>query len=165
MILEEIPNLTKLLNLKENPPIKNAKELKLYKALERLVAGESTHPKNKPGILSYSAIYREAGASNGTVASYPIFKEIAKQAIANYKVQVQTDEELTEVAQALADVEALKQDVKHEGRLKDKYRNELALQVSANNILVQREAEILFSLYEKQCELHDMKHNNVISFK
>ena len=165
MSIENLSELKKLLGDEPIPLAKTTTELKLYQALERLVARQPQHLKNKAGNkISYAAIYRESKATNGTISYYTEFKDIADKAIANFKVGILKAEGLSEVAQAQLQLNDLKTELKKEKRLKVEYRRERDMRKIALDEVVTRESELQFALYEMQCKMHQMNHQNVVPF-
>jgi hypothetical protein len=153
--------LKNLINEECLPITESLTEIKLYQALDRLIAGKPVNSL-KPSKLNLSAIHREAKLSNGVINYYPEFKAIAIKAIAHFKNQVEVDNETEEISQALLNEVNLKKELKKQINLKNKYRIERDAQKSALDNVITREAELLFRLYELQNHINNNQHANVV---
>ncbi|MFS1423253.1 hypothetical protein [Shewanella sp. 10N.286.48.B5] len=156
-----LPTLTSLLHLKANPKVQNDKEMMLYLALERLVSGKATHPKNQSAKVNFAAIHREAGVSNGTIKYYPNFKGLAEDVIKKYDSIILDTENLSATATLEVKLNKIRAELKKEKELKVKYHSDKAIAEQALDTIVQRETEINFKLYEMENQMRLLWHSNV----
>ena len=135
-------------------------ELRLQNALDRLLAGTPERTK-ADGRISIKRINDEAGLSRGAIYYYKEFVEMAKVKIAEYQAQKEKSASATEPAPAKISTTAK---INHEKKLKDNYREQLALEKQANDLILQMNVRMAYRCLELEKEVSTLNEKNIIQF-
>lgn len=133
---------------------------KLERALQRLLDGVPKRTKND-GKINISRINNEAGLKVSNINYYPEFIEQANGRIRDHFDAIAEKNIKDAVKQEKSEVEILKDKLKHEQKLKRKYREEKNEQKLLNDDVVKQNVSLAFRVMELESELHSLSSHKV----
>lgn len=133
---------------------------KLERALQRLLDGVPKRTKND-GKINISRINNEAGLKVSNINYYPEFIEQANGRIRDHFDAIAEKNIKDAVKQEKSEVEILKDKLKHEQKLKRKYREERNEQKLLNDDVVKKNVSLAFRVMELESELHSLSRHKV----
>lgn len=133
---------------------------KLERALQRLLDGVPKRTKND-GKINISRINNEAGLKVSNINYYPEFIEQANGRIRDHFDAIAEKNIKDAVKQEKSEVEILKDKLKHEQKLKRKYREEKNEQKLLNDDVVKQNVSLAFRVMELESELHSLSRHKV----
>lgn len=133
---------------------------KLERALQRLLDGVPKRTKND-GKINISRINNEAGLKVSNINYYPEFIEQANGRIREHFDAIAEKNIKDAVKQEKSEVEILKDKLKHEQKLKRKYREEKNEQKLLNDDVVKQNVSLAFRVMELESELHSLSRHKV----
>lgn len=133
---------------------------KLERALQRLLDGVPKRTKND-GKINISRINNEAGLRVSNINYYPEFIKDAQDRIRDHFDAIAEKNIKDAVKQEKSEVEILKDKLKHEQKLKRKYREEKNEQKLLNDDVVKQNVSLAFRVMELESELHSLSSHKV----
>ncbi|QBJ61837.1 hypothetical protein [Pseudoalteromonas sp. DL-6] len=133
---------------------------KLERALQRLLDGVPKRTKND-GKINISRINNEAGLKVSNINYYPEFIKDAQDRIRDHFDAIAEKNIKDAVKQEKSEVEILKDKLKHEQKLKRKYREEKNEQKLLNDDVVKQNVSLAFRVMELESELHSLSSHKV----
>lgn len=133
---------------------------KLERALQRLLDGVPKRTKND-GKINISRINDEAGLSVSNINYYPEFIKQANGRIRDHFDAIAEKNIKDAVKQEKSEVEILKDKLKHEQKLKRKYREEKNEQKLLNDDVIKQNVSLAFRVMELESELHSLSRHKV----
>lgn len=133
---------------------------KLERALQRLLDGVPKRTKND-GKINISRINNEAGLKVSNINYYPEFIKDAQDRIRDHFDAIAEKNIKDAVKQEKSEVEILKDKLKHEQKLKRKYREERNEQKLLNDDVVKQNVSLAFRVMELESELHSLSSHKV----
>ena len=133
---------------------------KLERALQRLLDGVPKRTKND-GKINISRINDEAGLRVSNINYYPEFIKDAQDRIRDHFDAIAEKNIKDAVKQEKSEVEILKDKLKHEQKLKRKYREEKNEQKLLNDDVVKQNVSLAFRVMELESELHSLSSHKV----
>lgn len=136
----------------------------LEQALQRLLDGNPKRTK-KDGKINISRINDEAGLSTSNINYYPSFIKYAKDKIKDHFDKIAEKKIKEDVQQGKTELDKLHEKLKHEKRLKKKYRDERNEQKLLNDHVVAQNVAMSFRLMELEAELQSLTRHKVAAFR
>lgn len=139
---------------------KDITEARLHEALQRLLAGEGRHVKQK-GRMTLNKVNSEATLSNSYVHKFPDFVAYARPLIEEFNKN--REKSLTigfniESGELLPEVDRLKSELKRERTLKEKYRRERDNAIQARSLLEKEYVELVKRTVDLQEDRQSREH-------